>query len=487
MEQINRKYKTFRQAPIPQSHFQYLFDERDPNYVVPDIAGAIPRPYEIATDKDGVQGLRQTETGKFFYNMDIQTIEERLANGFYIKPSSFLRDIRALEKDAKASGDRQRILKASELLTNVEVDVGDIEKLRLPGVDWEGMYERENRRRMAKAEKSLKKKALQSVLDQSNSNAGNADSSIPKLATTDAHFQVMSPPPNGLGECSQAQTQTNGTSFPSRPEGDDVQMTDADSRPEGPVSPMRPPTQWPQMTPRPLTLSTMATPGGTAQLSQVSAVQTLPPGVSPSALANDTSTTKTSDPSNRSSNWSTQVTNGVHHEQSSPVDQLPDTQPLGSQGTSSEDQWLHSQAHALARGAIQAPGYSQVSRPNGSLGETRSHAPSMANILNESSHAPSMANILNDPSPDEATQSTRLSLAVEMDESSGSVLLEQLTMRSSGCTIEQLEQLNREMMAEIWRTRGEHNRMKVLSAVTRVFNESIHDIESMQRVFQASQ
>lgn len=480
MEQINRKYKIFRQAPIPHSHYQYLFDEQDPNYVVPDVEGALERPYVIAKDKDGIQGLRESATGKFFYNVDVQTIEERLANGYYIRPSEFLRDIVALEKDAKASGDRVRILKASELLTNVEVDVSDIEKIRLPGVPWDELYEAEKRRRAAKAERSRKKKAMQSVVDRVTSDAsvGNAyhnAGETSQLHTTSARFQVMSPLSNGHGS-SESHNQTNGTSVPSGAAGDDVQMTDVDTQPENDGSPMQPPSQWPRMASHPpLNLSTRATTGGTTQISQVSAVQSLPAGVSPSALVNDASTTKTSDPSNRSSNWSTQVTNGVQHEQMSPVEQLPDTQPYQSQTTSSDEQWPHSQAHGLARGVIEAPRYSSSS-------------------ANRSSNAASVANLLNDPLPDEQSQSQRHSggssgsqQQLEMDETSGALFLDELTMRTSGCTIEQLEQLTREMMSEIWRTKGEHNRMKVLGAVTRVFNDSIDDIETMQNVFQLSQ
>ncbi|KAH8674031.1 hypothetical protein BX600DRAFT_378381 [Xylariales sp. PMI_506] len=482
MDQINRKYRIFRQAPIPHSEYQYLFDEADPNYVLPDIEGAVHRPYEIDKDKDDIQGLRQTVTGKFFYNIDIQTIEERLANGFYVKPQEFLRDVKALEKDAKALGDRQRILKASELVTNVEVDVGDIDKLRLPGVDWDAMYQAEKRRRAAKAERSRKKKALQTVVDAATSDAAH-DVSTPKLHTTTARFQVMSPLSNGHeAGAGSNNSASNGTSIPSRAPGDDVQMTDVDTQPESNSSSMQPPSQWPRIGQQPLNLSTRATTGGTTQISQISAVQSIPPGVSPSALVNDASTTKTSDPSNRSSNFSTQVTNGIHHEPPSPVDQIPDTQPLGSQGTSSDEPWPHSQAQGLARGLIQNPGYSESLRANPPPTPDR-----------RASHAPSMANILNDPLPDDTLQSqnhsgqSSSSQHVELDDSSAEPFLDQLTQRTSGCTVEQLEQLTREMMAEIWRTKGERNRHKVLDNVTRVFNESIEDIESMQKVWQASQ
>ena len=104
-----------------------------------------------------------------------------------------------------------------------------------------------------------------------------------------------------------------------------------------------------------------------------------------------------------------------------------------------------------------------------------------------------MANLLNDPSHDDETQSQRQSAVssgsaqVELEDTSAAFFLEELTKRTSGCTIEQLQQINRELMAEIWRTRHENNRMKVYTSVTRVFNEAISDIESTQQVMQASQ
>ncbi|KAI1074358.1 hypothetical protein F5B20DRAFT_586374 [Whalleya microplaca] len=493
MDQINRKYKKFRSPVIPQQQYQYLFDEADPNYVRPDVTDLPPRPFEVDVDKDGTKGLRETSTGKFFYNLDIQTIEERLANGYYTRPRAFLKDVQALEHDAKAIGDRERFLKASELLANVEVDVSDVDaKLRAQGVDWEAQYKTELYRRQEKEEKSRKRKAMQSVVDQVQSDVQNGEESSPsgprpaklqKLHTTTAHFQLIGSLANGIGGSSSSQPTTNGTTVPPQPVGEDVQMADADTQPFGaPSSPMQPPSQWPRMEVRSLDLSTRATTGGTNKMSQVSAVQSLPPGVSPSALVNDASTTKTSDPSNRSSNYSTQVTNGVHHEQSSPVDNIPDTQPYpgASQNTSSDEQWPHSQAHGLLRGYIQQPGSSQGSRAQASPAGPKS------------SHAPSMANLLNDPSPEEQSQSQRQPGSsgpqqVELDETQAKFFLEELTKRTSGCTIEQLEQIAREIMAEIWRTRGEHNRMKVLNSATRVFNEAINDIELMQRVLQPSQ
>jgi hypothetical protein len=66
-------------------------------------------------------------------------------------------------------------------------------------------------------------------------------------------------------------------------------------------------------------------------------------------------------------------------------------------------------------------------------------------------------------------------------------LLTRLTEGSSGLNVEQLEQLNRELMETLWKERGEWNRTKVAYLLTTVFNETVKDIEEMQKVLRASQ
>ncbi|KXJ97591.1 hypothetical protein Micbo1qcDRAFT_156518 [Microdochium bolleyi] len=480
MDQINRKYRLFRNPVLMPAQFEYLFAEQDPNYVSADIAG-LPRPYEIDQDTKGTNVLRETATGKFYYNMDIVVIEERLANGYYISPFAFLRDIYALDHDAKAHGiDKQRILKASELLSNVEVDIQDVNtKFNNDNVttDWEGEFRKEQERRAIRIERRRKKAAMQSVVDSAQVN-DSQNPQPPRLNTTTAHFQVIGDLPNGMDEDSPSPApgalSGDVTASLGAVAGEDTQMTDADQV-HGNVA-MQPPSQWPRIEQRPVDLSARATAGADTQLSQRSAVQALPPGVSPSALANDASTTKTSDPSNRSSDFSTQLTNGHHGEHSSPGEQIPDTQPL-TQHTSSDEQWPHSQAHALARGYNN---FSQSSAHNASP------------LAAKSSQVASVANLLNSPVPDDGPQSqpqssSAASQYVEVDDASADLFLLQLTTRTSGCTIEQLEQISRELMAKIWKTRGEHNRMKVLTSVTKIFNDTIEDIEKIQKILQQSQ
>lgn len=486
MDQINRKYKKFRQPVISQAQIDYLFAESDPNYVRPDVAEAQVRPFEIVKDKYGNDVLRDTE-GRCFYNLETTTIEERLSNGFYARPKDFLFDIKALARDAKNIGDKERTLKANELLSNVEVDVASIEN-STAHIDWEALYRRQRERAAAAAEKERKKKAMQSIVDRVQSDIGgnDSDSQGPVIlgepvpgGRTQARFQLRtSPEKEAVSQGQSSHPLSNGTSHAAVES--DVQMSGVDdSHQESNVSDMAPP-------PRSQDASNAAT--GMTQISQKSAVTALPPGVSPSAVINDASTTKTSDPStHRSSNWSTQVTNGTHEEARQEASEqdidIPDTLPVESQNTTSDEPWPHSQAKALVQGIANAqvsnlsssPASSQYQRSSGGSAGSKPHG--MGALLNDTS-AEEPSSIRNSGSS--ASQPYSVEGAVEN-------FLNQVTDFTSGCTIEQLEQINRDLMDEIWRTRHEWNRNTVLDGVVRVFNNTMSDIEDLQGMGPQSQ
>jgi ATPase family AAA domain-containing protein 2 len=486
MDQINRKYKKFRQPVISQGQIDYLFAESDPNYVRPDVAEAQVRPFEIVKDKYGNDVLRDTE-GRCFYNLETTTIEERLSNGFYARPKDFLFDIKALARDAKNIGDKERTLKANELLSNVEVDVASIEN-STAHIDWEALYRRQRERAAAAAEKERKKKAMQSIVDRVQSDIGgnDSDSQGPVIlgepvpgGRTQARFQLRtSPEKEAISQGPSSHPLSNGTSHAAVES--DVQMSGVDdSHQESNVSDMGPP-------PRSQDASNAAT--GMTQISQKSAVTALPPGVSPSAVINDASTTKTSDPStHRSSNWSTQVTNGTHEEARQEASEqdidIPDTLPVESQNTTSDEPWPHSQAKALVQGIATAqvsnlsssPASSQYHRSSGGSAGSKPHG--MGALLNDTS-AEEPSSIRNSGSS--ASQPYSVEGAVEN-------FLNQVTDFTSGCTIEQLEQINRDLMDEIWRTRHEWNRNTVLDCVVRVFNNTMSDIEDLQGMGPQSQ
>ncbi|PKS06850.1 hypothetical protein jhhlp_006926 [Lomentospora prolificans] len=487
MDQINRKYKKFRQPVIPFSQLTYLYAEADPNYVRPDLAEGEVRPFEIVKDKHGNDVLKETATGNIFYNLETTTIEERLSNGFYCRPKDFLFDIKALAKDARNIGDKERTLKANELVSNVEVDVANVEH-STSSVDWEALYQRQLHRAKRALERERKRLAIQSIVDVVQSDiTGDGDSPVqgpvtagellPGTRTTMARFQVMSPLSNGHGASSDANQGGNGV--PAR-RGSDVAMSgvDDDTQPFSEVPQMQPP---PLSARRPGVENTRVAVVAT-QVSQRSAVTSVPPGVSPSAILNDASSTKTSDPSNKSSNLSTQLTNGYHdHSGSGEHDnsQMPDTLPV-SQGPSSGESWLHSQVHAMASG----------------IGPTLTESPSSSGprVLSaaKSNHVSSNSQV-NEGSGEDASQSVRNSGSssqqhtLVLPEGQVNDFLDDLTERTSGCSIEQLEQINRELMEEIWRTRSEWNRMMVLNNVTKVFNDTIGDIESTQGFLVSSQ
>ncbi len=151
MDQIKIKFKKFRTGVIDENQIRYLYEE-DERLVNSDMSPEEQRehqyrPFEKGKDDHGSPGLKETATGKFYYNLEIVTIEKRLSNGYYKRPKDFLSDIKKLTKDAKAIGDQERLLKANELQANVEVDMNGIE-VGEPGLitELEAVYAREMKR-----------------------------------------------------------------------------------------------------------------------------------------------------------------------------------------------------------------------------------------------------------------------------------------------------------------------------------------------------
>ena len=208
MDQIRTKYKKFRTGVIDEHKISYLFDENNPEVVGSDLATGVfyrstgPfRPYEIGKDPHGEAGLTETATGRFYYNLDTVTIEKRLSNGYYKRPKDFMTDVRRLAKDARTWGDSDRLLKANELLTNVEVDVGAIEYGE-PAftAECEKVYQRELER-----EKEALEKAKKAAEEEGNmapprvvSNVPHGGASGPSTVTTSIGPIVLGEPiPDG--------------------------------------------------------------------------------------------------------------------------------------------------------------------------------------------------------------------------------------------------------------------------------------------------
>ena len=59
--------------------------------------------------------------------------------------------------------------------------------------------------------------------------------------------------------------------------------------------------------------------------------------------------------------------------------------------------------------------------------------------------------------------------------------------RTSGFSVEQLEQMNAAVMGIVWRKRGDWNRTVVGEVVRQVFNDTVADIEEWQKIAEGSQ
>ncbi|KAG9234142.1 hypothetical protein BJ875DRAFT_510235 [Amylocarpus encephaloides] len=504
MDQIQKKYRKFRAPAIPQASIQYLIDEQAPGYVRPDLPQF--RPYEIEKDKDGNPGLLETASGKFFRNLETTTIEERLSNGFYARPKDFLADIRSLTKDAKHINDKERILRANEMLSNVEVDMMVIEGLP-QFADCEDVYQRQlQRAKEREAKLEAARKATENLFAPIRTDIPEADPISGPVILGEpipSGRPTFSIPLDGSSSLSNGiSSGINGSSVPSHVEDVRMEGTDEPSqRISQPTTTMGPPSQL-----RSVLSAHQSNPAPTSQLSQRSAFQELPQGVSPSDLINDASTTTSG--KKTSEGWSTQATNGISHgaqsssplEKPGPESQIPDTQQFASQNPSqqaasdpsSEDNWPHSQAHGLKRGNLQ--GFQSQNTPStgSQFSQSQTSAPPPFKIPARSgstSKPTGFANILNDPPFEEIASSSQFSSQNEFmhDSYFGETLLNRLVSGSSGFGVEQLEQINRELMNVIWDMRGEWNRNIVAGRLVEVFNETIADIEAMQKVLAASQ
>lgn len=119
MDLFKTRYKRFKKPVVDDSFLHHLFEP-----------SALENPlYEVAYTKaetpEHANMIKELASGKHFYNMDLDTIEERIWNGYYSEAKQFLKDIRMIVKDAIATGDRERILKANEMLTNAQFGIDD--------------------------------------------------------------------------------------------------------------------------------------------------------------------------------------------------------------------------------------------------------------------------------------------------------------------------------------------------------------------------
>lgn len=113
MDLFKSRYKRFRKPPVDDAFLVHLFEpQTDPNW-------------QPAYVKDNDMIL-EVASGRRFYNMDLDLIEERLWNGYYSEPKQYLKDIELIYRDATTTGDRERVIKASEMFANAQMGIEEM-------------------------------------------------------------------------------------------------------------------------------------------------------------------------------------------------------------------------------------------------------------------------------------------------------------------------------------------------------------------------
>ncbi|KAK9447456.1 uncharacterized protein V1518DRAFT_428978 [Limtongia smithiae] len=178
MDLLKARYKRFRKPPIDEEYLLHLFD------------GAPQEPqveYEYSLVDNEM--ILQHRTGKKYHNMDLDVIEDRLWNGYYCLPKQFLQDVAWILEDANTSGDREKILKASEMFANVQVSVDEIGDAQFL-LDCERMFEREKQRSKvydAKLQRQLEKqREIQAMLQLQHEATPAAATEAAETTTTES-------------------------------------------------------------------------------------------------------------------------------------------------------------------------------------------------------------------------------------------------------------------------------------------------------------
>lgn len=498
MDQIKLKYKKFRNPVIDDSLIGYIFDEQDPSLLTTDLGQhheeAPERPFKLDKDEKGVTGLRDTVSGKFYYNLEIVTIEKRLSNGYYKRPKDFLADIKRLAKDARNSNDMDRTLKGNEMVANVEVDMITLETNQPALIaECEAVALREEARERGRLEKEeqarLEGHPVPTIMPNvpphiSNSTTDQStgpvrlgeDVPIPGQRTlppfTPARLHGPSPLSNGTSNDGRP---SNGSTVPSR-DHDDTEMTDSQDQ-----SIMTNPSE--------AYHHNFATPGApnTQRIhTQTSAITRIHPGTDIKDYYNSASTTtsgqKTSDQSNQS------------HRSSAPF-----SAPLNG----SHDSNGSNESNGVRNGDVPdfnfvATGGSQIPDTQPEYGSSQSHASqSSPNRMgpppqHSNRHPSSLHALLNDPVEEPQRLLPPEPLpdyppVVPADPNTLIALHSELVAKSSGLSVEQLEQVMASLMDAIWKTKGNANRNHAAQAILEAFNGTIKDIENYQQILDPSQ
>ncbi|KAF2030362.1 AAA-domain-containing protein [Setomelanomma holmii] len=505
MDQLKRGYRKFFKPILEESWYAYLLDEQDPEHFTTDLGPeqqqqqGITRPWEFSKDSRGNNVLLHVESGNKYYNLDLGNIEKRLSNGYYKRPKDFMFDIKTLAKDARTFGDAERTLKGNEMVTNVEVDIETFFGVQNPGLlqEAEALYQRELVREQKAKEKLEQAKAegkevtTEVAAVPPEQSLGTTETSGPIILgepvpgrSAMPPVTPLRPPPgaalsNGVsGEESAQHSHQNGSTVPSR-QDDDTHMTDSQD--------LNANTQHDFQFQTPSRINTQGT---QTQKSQMSGRTFMPPNSHPNDYHNSASTTTSG---HKTSNRSSDVKSNTQSSNGAVPAGLPDFQSMmpqagGSQipDTQGSPPLFHQRFHLSPRLSPEretdhVPNtevHYVSSQPSNSDPSQSSQPHTAMAAPAPPRHTSNLGAILNDDEPKPQ---------LILDEDQLTALHQMLVTKSSGCSLEQLEQINAALMDAIWKHRSDYNRNVVLHKVQDAFNVIIEDIQAMQRILKFSQ
>jgi SpoVK/Ycf46/Vps4 family AAA+-type ATPase len=527
MDQV-KKYKRFRSGVIDEAQIRYLWEEEDPNIITSDLPPeqqSIFRPYEKAHDKHGVLGLRETATGRFFYNLEIVTIEKRLSNGYYKRPADFVADIKRMVKDNRQMGDHERTLRSNELLSNVEVDIAGIvvaDPALMAECEQVYLRELEREKEAAKRAERAEAKRIQEegakegdeavaipgspsapqITEEDPTGPAQVDglfpvnggdekkpisrpttpTNQPNLSFANGHDQTGDSDRKDIGSHDAGVSNgTNGEAGEGDADGDgDIFMSNSDDHSGskdtegssfGPSAQPKPPYSHTAPSQQ------VRRESGLSSFCQRGPMTPMAPGSQPADYTNEASTTQTTSDKKSSEHLSNPQYNTQSPQVSrtdypdltqypdrvSQEDQLPDTQP--SQTSPRLRDSLFSNADTQENSGLN--GSQSQSKPQPPLFDAPSVPNTLTNlhsIVQEEPHEPFI-------------------LDLDVVER----LHEQLTLSTSGFSVEQLEQVNTSLMDYVWHMRGEWNRTVVADGLGKTYNAVLEDMQAMQEIGDISQ
>jgi ATPase family AAA domain-containing protein 2 len=151
MDLLKKKYQRFRKSVIDDKDMELLArGEAEPECLAHT---------RFRRNEDGM--IREVTSNKKFYGMDLDQVNDRIWNGYYLTAPQFVFDIQCMVHDAKTWPDRDRTNRAEEMLVNTQTYISEVFDETL-NMECQRMAEREYERqkiKLAEKEAKAKKKA----------------------------------------------------------------------------------------------------------------------------------------------------------------------------------------------------------------------------------------------------------------------------------------------------------------------------------------